>query len=187
MHISTIEITWKKVGGTTWIFRPSKLHRERYVEATWIFQPAKLRRKMYVETTCIFQPSKLHRQRYVETTSIFRPLKLHRKSTRKWRGNSSKFGLRHIDVISTSNRRGFDMVCPLGCNTLRDNGNGIILLIYEFQPDLVLYLCENFDVTFLIYHVITWSKVMLHNSCIQFHPSHQIWFTCLFLNFDIII
>ena len=41
------------------------------------------------------------------------------------------------------------------CNTSRDNGNGIILLAYEFQPDLVLYLCENFDIKFLIYHVIT--------------------------------
>ena len=50
----------------------------------------------------------------MKTTWIFRPSKLHRKSTRKWRGNSSKFGLRRIDVISTSNRRGFDVACPLG-------------------------------------------------------------------------
>ena len=49
-----------------------------------------------------------------ETTWIFRPSKSHRKSTRKWRRNSSKFGLWRIDVISTSNRRGFDVVCPLG-------------------------------------------------------------------------
>ena len=84
---------------TTWIFRPSKLHREKYVEATWIFRPAKL-----------------HRKKYVEATWIFRPAKLHRKSKRKWRGNSSKFGLRRIDVISTSNRCGFDVVCPLGSN-----------------------------------------------------------------------
>ena len=30
--------------------------------------------------------------------------------------NSSKFGLRCIDIISTSNRCGFDVVCPLGNN-----------------------------------------------------------------------
>ena len=40
--------------GTTWIFRPSKLHRKRYVETTWIFRPAKLRRKKYVEMTWKF-------------------------------------------------------------------------------------------------------------------------------------
>ena len=48
------------------------------------------------------------------TTLIFRPSKLHPKSTRKWRGNSSKFCLRRIDVISTSNRRGIDALRPLG-------------------------------------------------------------------------
>ena len=79
-----------------WIFRPSKFHRKKFVEITWTFRPVKLHRKKYVETTWVFRPSKLHRQ-----------------STRKWRGNSSKFGLRRIDVISTLNGRGFDVVCPL--------------------------------------------------------------------------
>ena len=63
---------------------------------------------------CISRPSKLHRKRCVESTWIFRPSKSHRKSTRKWSGNSSKFGLQRIDVISTSNPRRFDVVCPLG-------------------------------------------------------------------------
>ena len=80
----------------------------------WIFRPSKLRQKKYVETTWIFRPAKLHRKKYVETTWIFRPSKSHRKGTWKWRGNSSKFGLRRIDVISTSNGRGFDVVCALG-------------------------------------------------------------------------
>ena len=82
------------------------------MEAPWIFRPVKSHRKEYVETSWIFRPSKLHRKKYVETTWIFRPLKLHRK----WRRNLSKFGLRRIDVISTSNRCGFDVVCPLGSN-----------------------------------------------------------------------
>ena len=42
-------------------------------------------------------------------------------------------------------------------------------------------LRECCDITFLIYHVIMWSKVISPNGCVQFHPSHQIWFTCLFL------
>ena len=46
MDFSTIEITLKKYVDTTWVFRPSKLHRKKYVETTWrIFQPLKLHRK----------------------------------------------------------------------------------------------------------------------------------------------
>ena len=44
----------------------------------------------------------------------FRSLKLHWKSTWNRHGNSPKFGLRRIDVTSTLNQRGFDVVCPLG-------------------------------------------------------------------------
>ena len=50
-----------------------------------------------------------------------------------------------------------------------------------------LYLREKCDIMFLIYHVITWLKVISPNGCMSFHPSHQIWLTCLFWNFDIII
>ena len=96
------------------IIRPDKLHWKKYVETTWIFRPAKLHQCKYVKTTWIFQTLKLHLKKYMETTWIFRPLKLHRKSTRKSRRNSSKFGLRHIDIISTSNRPGLDVVYPLG-------------------------------------------------------------------------
>ena len=53
-------------------------------------------------------------KKYLETTWIFWSAKLHWKSTRKWRGNSSKFGLPLIDVISTSNWHEFYVVCPLG-------------------------------------------------------------------------
>ena len=127
----------------TWIFQPAKLHREKCVEATWIFRPAKLHRKMYVETTWIFRPAKLHWKEYVETTWIFRPSKLHRKSTRKWRGNSSKFGLRHIDVIFTSNRRGVPVGLYLGFffsqhsrfTWQQGKGDAISLtLLYHFHP-----------------------------------------------------
>ena len=110
------KITSKKVS-TWWISREKKLHRKKYVETRWIFLPSKLHRKKYVETTWIFLTSKLHRKKYVETTWIFRSAKLHRKNTWKRRGNSSKFGLRCIDVISTSNQRRFDMVCPLDMST----------------------------------------------------------------------
>ena len=43
---------------------------------------------------------------------------LHRKSTLKLRRNSSKYGLRRINVISTWNRRRFNVVCLLGSPSL---------------------------------------------------------------------
>ena len=67
-----------------------------------------------METAWIFGSSKLHQKKYAETTWIFRPAKLHRKSKWKLRGNSSKFGLRRSNVISTWNRRRFNVVCSLG-------------------------------------------------------------------------
>ena len=93
VDFSTVKITLKKVSGKRWIFQSSKLHRKRYVEVTWVFWPSKLSWKNNVETTLIFRSAKLHWKRML-----------------KWRGNSSKFGL----PSSTSNRRGSDVVFPLG-------------------------------------------------------------------------
>ena len=90
----SVELCWKQ--------RWKQLCWKKYVETTWIFRPLKLHWKKYVETTWIFRPSKWRRQKYVEKTWIFRSVKLPRKSLWKWRGNSSKFGLGRIDVISTS-------------------------------------------------------------------------------------
>ena len=69
--------------------------------------------KKYVKTTWIFWSAKLHRKKYMKMTWIFWSTKLHQKSKRNWRGKSSKFGLRRIDVISTSHRLWFYVVCPL--------------------------------------------------------------------------
>ena len=79
-----------------------------------IFWPEKLYQRKYLETTWIFSSGKICQRKREQTAWTFRPLKLHGQSTRKWRGNSSKFILRRIDVISTINRRGFDLVCSLG-------------------------------------------------------------------------
>ena len=59
-------------------------------------------------------------------TWIFRSAKLHRKSTWKWRGNSSEFCLRRIDIISTSIRRGFDVECPFGNTYLSKNNKNTL-------------------------------------------------------------
>ena len=52
---------------------------------------------------------------------------------------------------------------------------------YVFQPSLVIASLWKLRCNVLNL-VITWSKVMSPNGCMQFHPSHQIWFTCLFWN-----
>ena len=57
---------------------------------------------------------KITSKKYVETTWIFHPSKLHRENTSKRCGNLSIFSFRRIHVISTSNRRRFDVLCPLG-------------------------------------------------------------------------
>ena len=73
---------------------------------------------LYVERTWIFWLSKLHWKKYLEATSFFPTTKLHWKSMRTWCGNSSKFSFCRIDLISTSNGRGFNLVCPLGSFSL---------------------------------------------------------------------
>ena len=102
-------IHWKKVRGNNVDFSIGEIISKNVRGNNVDFSTIEIPSKKDVEGTWIFRPAKLHRKKYVETTWIFRPSKLHRKSTWKWRGNSSKFGLRCIDVISTSNRRGFDM------------------------------------------------------------------------------
>ena len=123
--ISAIQIISKKVVETTRIFWPLKLHRKEYVKTAQIFRPAKLRQK-----------------KYVERTWIFRLTKLHQRSMWKWRANSSKFGLSNIDVISTSNRHGFDMVSRWGFITperLKQLLKRVILTMHFYQSIGALY------------------------------------------------
>ena len=67
------------------------------------------------------------------------------------------------------------------------HGNSIILFANVFQPSLVIVSSWRMWYNVLNLPVITWLKVISPNGCMSFHPSHRIWFTCLFWNFDIII
>ena len=138
----------KKKVQAKWIIQPSKLRRKKYVEARWIFQPSKLLRKKYVETTWILRPSKLHQKKYVETTRIFQSTKLHRKCTWKWRGNSSKFGLQLIDVISK---------CPLGSLCIDPRSASEFSKICN---DKVLFVTK-YKLAFSISTVISYDSVVL--------------------------
>ena len=101
MHISTRQVASKKVRGDNVDFSTIKIISKKVRENNVDFSTSEITSK----------------KRYVETTWIFRLSELHQKSTWKWRENSWKFGLRRIDVISTLNRCGFDVVFPLGTNT----------------------------------------------------------------------
>ena len=101
VDISTKEITSKKARGNKVDFSTIKITSKKVPENDVDFSTIEITSKKVRGND--------------ETTWIFRSAKLHRKSTWKRRGNSSKFGLRRIDITSTSNRRRFDVACPLGC------------------------------------------------------------------------
>ena len=109
---STIKTVLKKVSGNSVDFSTRKIILKKCVETTWSFQPSSLHWKMYVKTTWIFRSGRLHQ-----------------KTTRKWRGNSSKFSLWRIDVISPWNRRRFDPACPLGY--LKHMRGDVLLTVFQ--------------------------------------------------------
>ena len=114
INLLLIKITSNKVRWNEVDFCSSKLLQTKHFEMMSIFCPSILRRRKYIKMTSIFHSSKLCQIKYVKTTSIFDPSKLYLRSTLKWRGNLSIFSAWCIGVISPSNRRRFDVVCPLG-------------------------------------------------------------------------
>ena len=80
-----------------------------------------------------------------------------RSYIKKVRGNPSKFGLRRIDVISTSNQCGFDVVSPLGnfyeickneingkINFLSSHRSRWAMILHTFL--IFLTFCEHFHI-----------------------------------------
>ena len=115
MDISTKEITSKKVRGSKVDFSTIEITSKKVRGNDVDFSTIEITSKKVRGNDVDFSTSEITSKKYVGTTWNFRPAKLHRKSTWKRRGNSSKFGLRRIDITSTSNRRRFDVACPLGC------------------------------------------------------------------------
>ena len=97
-----------------WIFKPLKLHRKKFVKTTWIFWPVKLHQKITSKQRGFFDQqnyivkSTWKRLGYFDQRNYIEKVRWTGK-----RGKSSKFGLRRIDVISTSHRRWFYVICPL--------------------------------------------------------------------------
>ena len=113
---STIEITSKKVRGNNVEFLIIEITSKKVRENNMNFMTSEIRSK------------KVH-----GNERIFRSAKLHRKSTLNRRGNSSKFSLQRIDVISTSNQRGFGVLCPLGSSFIVTCYRVQLKLSYHYQ------------------------------------------------------
>ena len=61
----------------------------------------------------IFHPSKSGRKKYIELTSVFFSSKLHQRKYVKMTWKFIDIFIQSIGLISTSNRRLFDVVYPL--------------------------------------------------------------------------
>ena len=114
MDFSTIEITSKKVRGNNVDISTIEITSKQVRENNLDFSTIQITSKQVREKNLDYLTTEITSEKYVESTWIFRPSKLHQKSMWNRRGNSTKFGLRRIDVISTSNPRRFDVLYPLG-------------------------------------------------------------------------
>ena len=150
----------KKFIKMTQIFCPSKLRQSTskwgrfFARQNYVQQVASKQRQFFALWNYIFK--KVHRNnvdlslikitssKYVETTSLFHPSKLHQKSTSKSCWKLSIFSLQRTDIISPSNRRRFNVVCPLGLYL-----PFLILLIFVitvfFVTFVFRYLCRKIN------------------------------------------
>ena len=140
----TKEITSKKVRRNNMDFLTIEITQKKVRGNNADFSTIEITLKKVRGNNVHFWPSKLHRKKYVETTRIFWSAKLHQKSMLKWRGNSSKFGVRCIDVISTSNRRWFNMKCPLGWNKT-SSATPIVRFLWDFLGILAFLKSDGLD------------------------------------------
>ena len=120
--------------GTLHILRPEKLYRKKHVEIKWIFRASKLHRKStwkqrgffdhqnYAEKSTWKQHGFFDQWNYVEKSTWKRRRFFYQQNyIKKVRGNDGKyvkFGLRRINVISTSNRRGM-LVGLMACDLIK--------------------------------------------------------------------
>ena len=98
LDFSATEITSKKVRGNDMDFSTIEITSKTVPGNNVDFSTSEIKSKKVRRNNTDFSTS--------EITS--------KKVLGNLRRNSSKFGLQCIDAISTSNQRGFDVVCPLG-------------------------------------------------------------------------
>ena len=126
-----------------WIFRPSKLHWKKDVEITWIFRPAKLHRKKLRGNHVDFSTNEITSKKVSGNHVNFSTSKI---TSRKYAEMTWKFveiWSSTYDVISTANRRGFDVVCPLG------GKYGVISLVSVFPSRVMVLKLPKKGILFL--------------------------------------
>ena len=133
---------------TTWIFWSAKLHwkstweqrgffdQQNYTDKSTWEQRGLFNQRNYIEKSTRKQRGFFDQRNYVKESTwkgpgFFDQRNYVLKSTWKRRRNLSKFALRHIDVMSTSNRCGFDVACSLGSEI----ANGLKVLAETSQKN----------------------------------------------------
>ena len=122
VDILTREITYKKYVVARWFF-----NHKNYIEKSMWKKRGFFKHRNYIEKNTWKQRGFFDHQSYIE------------KCTWKRRGNSSKFGLRRVDVISASNPRWFDMECPLGMCSIEK------AVLEKFGTFTEKYLCWRYE------------------------------------------
>ena len=138
----TVKVKLNKISAwieTPWIFWQEKLHtksmwlqggffnHKNYIEKSMWKKRGFFKHRNYIEKNTWKQRGFFDHQSYIE------------KCTWKRRGNSSKFGLRRVDVISASNPRWFDMECPLGMCSIEK------AVLEKFGTFTEKYLCWRYE------------------------------------------
>ena len=97
-------------------FCPSKLPRKKVSRNDVDFSTIEITSKKVRRNNVDFSTSEITSKKVRRNEVDFSISEITSKNPVEMTGNSSKFGLRRIDVISTSNRRRFDVIRPLGSN-----------------------------------------------------------------------
>ena len=116
MDISTREITSKNVRGNNLGFSAIEITAKKVCGNNVDFSIIEITLIKLRGNNVDFSTSEITSKKVRGNEVDFSISKITSKKSWKWREYLSKFCLRRIDVISTLNRRGFDVVCSLGWN-----------------------------------------------------------------------
>ena len=172
--ITPIKVRGNNVDFSTIEYTSKRVHRKNVDSST-----IKIISKKALGNNVDYSTIETRWKEYLEATWIFWSAKLHWKSTRKWRGNLSKFCLPRINIIPTSNWYGFDVVCPLGVvfndhQTLHENKNFRLTKICE--KDRKDHIFTSFRI-FSFHENIIFSELFFKQKCEKAASFHK----CVFL------
>ena len=158
VDFSTIEITSKKVRANNVDSLTMEITSKKVPGNKVDFLTVEITSKKVRGNNMDFSTSEITPKKVRGDDVDFRLSKLHWKSTWNRHGNSPKFGLRRIDVTSTLNQRGFDVVCPLGWLNANCTKDGVVVDFSSNEKakqclagkDLLVECCDSGKVVCLL-------------------------------------